>query len=43
VVGPLPHAQPQFKFLTVATDYFTKWVEAVSLSDVTRQQVVKFL
>ena len=24
VVGPLPHAQPQFRFLLVATDYFTK-------------------
>jgi len=29
VVGLLPCAQPQFKFLLVAKDYFTKWVEAV--------------
>jgi len=35
VVGPLPQAQPQLRFLLVATDYFTKWVEAVSLSEVT--------
>jgi len=27
----------------VATNYSTKWVEAVSLSDVTWQQIIKFL
>ena len=40
---PLPRAQPQFWFLLVATEYFTKWIEAVPLSEVTRQQIVKFL
>ena len=35
VVGYLPRAQPQFRFLPVATNYFTKWVQIVPLSDVT--------
>jgi len=43
VVGPLPLALPQFKFLLVVTDYFTKWVEAVPFSNVTGQQIAKFL
>ena len=43
VVGPLQRALPQFRFLLIATDYFTKWIEAVSLSEVTGQQIVKFL
>ena len=43
LVGPLPRLQPQLRFLLVATNYFTKWVEAVSLSEVIGQQIVKFL
>jgi len=43
VVGPFPRAQSQLRFLLVATDYFTKWVKAVPLSEVTEQQIVKFL
>ena len=42
-VGLLSQAQPQLRFLLVAIDYFTKWVEAVPLSEVTGQQFVKFL
>ena len=42
-MGPLLRAQLQFRFLLVVKNYFTKWVEAVPLSDVTRQQIVKFL
>ena len=37
VVGPLPLAQPQLLFLLVVTDYFTKWIKAVPLSEVTGQ------
>ena len=43
VAGPLSRALPQFRFLLVVTDYFTEWVKAVPLSNVTRQQIVKFL
>lgn len=43
VVGYLPKATPQLRWLLVPTDYFTKWVEAVPLFQVTAKQVVKFL
>jgi len=43
VVDSLSRTQPQFRFLLVATDYFTKWIKVVPLSEVTGQQVVKFL
>ena len=43
VVEPLPQAQPQLHFLLVATDYFTKWIEIISLFEVSIQQIVKFL
>jgi len=42
VVGPLPRTQPQRCFLLVATDYFIKCIEAIPLSKVNRQQIVKF-
>jgi len=41
VVGPLLQAQPQFRFLLVAIDYFTKWIEVAPLFEVT--EVIKFL
>jgi len=31
------------RFILVAIDYFTKWVEAVSYANVTRKVVVKFI
>ena len=43
VVGHLFRALTRFRFLLVVTNYCTKWVEAVSPSDVTEQQIVKFL
>jgi len=42
-VGPLLRVLPQLKFLLDATVYFTKWIEAVLLSEVTGQQILKFL
>ena len=43
VVGPLPLAPSLLRYLLVATDYFSKWVEAVLLSQVMAKHVIKFL
>lgn len=42
IVGPFPPATGQRKFLLVAVDYFTKWVEAEPLATITASQVQKF-
>ncbi|GJW36473.1 reverse transcriptase domain-containing protein [Tanacetum coccineum] len=43
IVGPLREALRRVKFLTVAVDYFTKWVEAKPLASVTREHVERFV
>ncbi|XP_075481144.1 uncharacterized protein LOC142521856 [Primulina tabacum] len=43
IVGPFPVARAQKKFLLVAMDYFSKWVEAEPLAKITEQEVLKFL
>jgi len=43
IVGPFPIASGGRKFLLVATDYFTKWVEAVPLKHITQADVRSFL
>ncbi|XP_047181369.1 uncharacterized protein LOC124847835 [Vigna umbellata] len=43
IVGPFPPGRAQKKFLLVAIDYFTKWVEAEALVTITTQQVQKFV
>jgi hypothetical protein len=35
LVGPLPTAQGNYQFAAVAVDYFTKWVEAKPLANIT--------
>jgi hypothetical protein len=42
LVGPLPTAQGNCKFATVAVDYFTKWVEAKALANITAPTIQKF-
>lgn len=42
IVGPFPPGTGQRKFLLVAIDYFTKWVEAEPLATITASQVQKF-
>ncbi|XP_057444007.1 uncharacterized protein LOC130736179 [Lotus japonicus] len=42
LVGPFPTARSQMKFILVAVDYFTKWVEAEPLASITAGKIVKF-
>ncbi|XP_073022575.1 uncharacterized protein [Primulina eburnea] len=43
LVGPFPLATGQRKFLIVAVDYFTKWVEAEALAKISEKEVISFL
>lgn len=42
-VGPLPQGKKQIKFLLVAINYFTKWVEAEPLAIITENRIQKFV
>ncbi|GAV81598.1 rve domain-containing protein [Cephalotus follicularis] len=42
-IGPLPVATGQRKFLIVAVDYFTKWVEAEPLATITEKNTEIFV
>ena len=41
--GIEPKAANEHRFILVAIDYFTKWVEAASSASVTRSVVVRFI
>jgi hypothetical protein len=43
IVGPLPKATGERKYLLVATDYFTKWIEAEPLAKITEKNVERFV
>ncbi|GJY92728.1 reverse transcriptase domain-containing protein [Tanacetum coccineum] len=43
IVGPLPEAPGKVKFLIVAVDYFTKYVEAKPLANITGKHVERFM
>ncbi|XP_020216847.1 uncharacterized protein LOC109800479 [Cajanus cajan] len=43
VLGPFPMAKGQVKFLLVAVDYFTKWIEAEPLACISAASVQKFV
>ncbi|XP_076933130.1 uncharacterized protein LOC143598924 [Bidens hawaiensis] len=43
IMGPFPEAPGRVKFLIVAIDYFTKWVEAKPVASITTSSIKKFL
>lgn len=43
IVGPLPPGKKQVKFLLVAINYFTKWVEAEPLAVITKAKIQNFV
>ena len=42
-MGPFPTAVRQLKFLVLAIDYFTKWVEAEALANITEKNIRCFI
>ncbi|XP_041026974.1 uncharacterized protein LOC121267179 [Juglans microcarpa x Juglans regia] len=42
-IGPFPEGKGEVKFVIVAVDYFTKWVEVEALATVTAQAIMRFL
>jgi hypothetical protein len=42
ILGPFPTSWKQARWIIVAVDYFTKWVEAEPLSSISAEQVKKF-
>ena len=43
ILGPLPQAPLHRKFLVIAIDYFTKWIEAKPLSKITERNTKNFI
>jgi len=41
LIGPLPTAQGNYKYAVVAVEYFTKWIEAKPLVNITSESVRK--
>ncbi|XP_016165249.1 uncharacterized protein LOC107607864 [Arachis ipaensis] len=43
ILGPFPTAPRQVKYLVVAYDYFSKWIEAQPLARITSSQMISFV
>ena len=43
IMGPFPLGKKQLKFLIVAIDYFTKWVEAELVTTITEAKITSFV
>ena len=43
IVGPFPTAPAQKKLLLVATDYFSKWIEAKAYASIKDRDVTRFI
>jgi hypothetical protein len=42
ILGPLPPAQGNLKYVVVVVEYFSKWIEAKPLATITLATVQKF-
>jgi hypothetical protein len=42
ILGPFPEARGQVKFLVVAVDYFTKWIEVEPVATITAERIKNF-
>ena len=42
ILGPLPMAPGQKKFIIVAIDHFTKWIEVEAVSTITEARIRNF-
>ncbi|KAL2252589.1 UNVERIFIED_CONTAM: hypothetical protein Sindi_0053600 [Sesamum indicum] len=43
IVGPFPPTQAQKKFIIVAVEYFSKWVEAEAVAKISEKEVINFI
>ncbi|KAK2416526.1 hypothetical protein QL285_038915 [Trifolium repens] len=43
ILGPFPMSSKQVRWIIVAVDYFTKWVEAKPLASISAEQVKKII
>ena len=43
MLGPFLTAAGQLKFMVVAIDYFTKWIEAKPLATITAKRIRRFI
>ncbi|KAL2236241.1 UNVERIFIED_CONTAM: Retrovirus-related Pol polyprotein from transposon opus [Sesamum indicum] len=43
ILGPFPPARAQKKFVIVAVEYFSKWVEAEAVSKITEREAINFI
>jgi hypothetical protein len=43
LVGPLPRATGNQRWLIIVTDYFTKWVEVEQLVSIRDKDLIKFV
>ena len=43
IMGPFPTGIRQLKFLVVDIDYFTKWVKAEALANITEKNIQNFV
>jgi len=43
ILGPFPLAVRQMKYLVVATEYFTKWIEAEPVAQITAHKIQHFV